>query len=214
MTRFFLLIIAVVLFSCSDRAEKPSVPEKDSTEVMSEAFQFNAEFPELYQYLSSQDSTFDPQGFDQGELTVQKNNWQDGFEPARLQEYLPYLIFNADSTYALDLVTYNYAPRKKGDSVVFEVQGPDFEVGLIDWKNRRRKRLLFFGPSGPMITDARWKDSTTALLAGIREWPANDSLRPLVLKYDVANESWEQFEYPSHIRAEWKSYAERLPKHR
>ena len=114
------------------------------------------------------DSTFDIGSFEQtGSSPVQE------FEATpivqeQLQPFLPYLIYSADSTQAIDPYSYNYVIRERNGKKQVADAGPDSEIALVDWKSKTRRRLWFSGPSA-RIVDVQWKNGNVLLIAGVEE---------------------------------------------
>jgi hypothetical protein len=204
------LFLLILLAACNNNA-KPSVEDikEDSTEITSEPTpaipQMEIVFPDLNQYLGSQDPSFNPSSFQAGE-PVEKDSAMLAMDTALFRKYKPYLLFNADSTLALDLVSYNYYPQVKNGKTVMSEIGPDFEVSMLYLKPKKQQRLLFFGSSGGTVLDAKWQDATTVLIAGAIDWENGDSLRPVIWKFDATGNTWQEFRYPEMIKAAWHLY--------
>ncbi len=211
--KYTLIIFAVAVFfaSCSNSADTNQSSGVDTTdfEVEVAMLPFEQSFPELNQYYSSQDSSFDPEKFEPGEVLIKENSGL-ALDTSEYRIYKPYYLYNADSSFALDLVSYNYLPVERKGKTLMADQGPDFEAAIIDLKNKERSRLLFFGPSGTAILDAKWIDASTVVMAGAVDWNDGDSLRPAAWKYNAIEKTWQQYNYPEMIRADWSKYGKRL----
>lgn len=162
-------------------------------------------FPEVFAFLSRSDSSFTPARFVTGETAA-----IDSMAPAPLtddfQPYLPYLIYNPDSSRAIDLYSYNYLLMKK-DSTVKAVQaGPDTEIALVDLRRRTRQRLLFFGPS-MVIFDARWGGPDQWTIAGA-EVISSRELRPMIWQLNIRTGEQQVFPYRDTVQAEAGGYAD------
>ena len=60
--------------------------------------------------------------------------------------YLPFYIFNKDSTFAIDIDSYHLVLEKLEDGTLFSPgREVDWEVALIDLRENVRKRILFCG---------------------------------------------------------------------
>lgn len=211
--KYTLTIIGAALFlaSCSNSADTDKKTTIDSTDFEVEVVMlpFDQSFPELNQYYTTQDSSFDAGKFEPGEVLIKENTGL-ALDTSEFRIYKPYYLYNADSSFALDLVSYNYLPVERKGKTLMADQGPDFEAAIIDLKNKERSRLLFFGPSGATILDAKWTDASTVIMAGAVDWNNGDSLRPSVWKYNAVEKTWQQYIYPQMIRADWSKYGKRL----
>ena len=207
-----VLFFLVLLAGCSDAPDKTGTSATiDSTqqELPAAAFAFDSSFPSLSNYFVSQDSSFDPLRWQPGDITI-KNEEGLALDSNEFRQYRSYFLWNADSSYALDLVSYNFLPVTKKGRTTMEEQGPDFETAIIDVNNRKRTRLLFFGSSGGSVLDARWLDNSNLVIAGAVDWESSDSLRPAAWKYNVLEKTWQPFYYERRISADWSKYPKKL----
>lgn len=208
---YILAVSGLFVIGCSNSTE-PKPTEEDST-IVEEApatEPMNLLFPDLYQYFQSQDPSFTSEGFEEGETSVLPDSSDFKMDSAGLKIFLPYLLFNADSSYALDPVSYNFHPQKRKGKIKMQEMGPDFEAAIIDMKTKDRKRLLFFGPSGGAVLDAGWKNDSTVVMAGAIDWNSADSLRPVLWKYNVRERILQPFIYNKKIRANWSGYPKKI----
>lgn len=208
---YILSLFYFIVVGCSNSTD--SKPPADDSTVIEEAAALqpmNLTFPELYQYYKSQDSSFIAEGFEEGETVVKSDSAALKMDSAELKTFSPYLLYNADSSYALDLVSYNFGPERQNGKIVMQEMGPDFEAAIIDMKKKERKRILFFGPSGGAILDAKWIDNSTAVIAGAIDWSGADSLRPVMWKFDTKDKTLQQFTYDKMIGADWSRYPKKI----
>lgn len=161
-------------------------------------------FPNLTNYLQVQDSNFSPELFQEASVLDVPDSISLKVDSKDLQPYYPYLLFNSDSSYALDLVTYNYTIEEKNGVKTMEEEGPDYEVGIIDMKKKERKRLLFFGTMGSVM-DATW-EGPNVIMTGPVEWTETDSIRMEAWRYNVNDGKLKKFSYPDMIHAEWHKF--------
>src|SRR5688572_15655824 len=110
--RFIFVIIVSLLFCyCNNQSKEPV--NEDLKEIIEEEeavspFNFSKSFPELNKFLHESDSSFSPGKFSLPvEMQTDSTKWND-VDPGTLEEFHPYLILNADSSQALDLVSYNF----------------------------------------------------------------------------------------------------------
>lgn len=169
---------------------------------------FTELFPHLNDYLHVQDSNFSAERFQEAATIDIPDSAGLQVDMEKLRPFYPYLIFNEDSSFAIDLVTYNYILDKHGAREFLEEQGPDYEAAVIDMKKKERKRLLFFGTMGTVM-DATWATPSTLIMAGPVKWTDTDSLQMEVWKYDVKDGKLKKFSYPEMIHAKWS----RFPQH-
>ena len=118
------------------------------------------------------DSTFDTGSFEQrGSSPVQPSE-ATPIAQEQLQPFIPYLIYNGDSTQAIDPYSYNYVIRERNGKKQVADAGPDSEIALVDWKSKTRRRLWFSGPSA-RIVDVQWKNGNVLWIAGVEEISAD-----------------------------------------
>ncbi|MFL5809505.1 MAG: hypothetical protein ACJ749_08280 [Flavisolibacter sp.] len=201
-------LVVICFASCSNNSKTVHEETKpDSTTVTTDETIPDLEetFPGLYNYLHLQDSSFSTTGFEGGEIGQKPDSSDRKQDTSGLHLYYPYLLFNSDSSMALDLVSYNYVAHLKHGKTELEEAGPDYEVALIDFKTGRRKQLLFFGTTGTVL-DAKWQDANTILMAGATQWKGGDSMLPVLWKYELSTRSWFVFQYERMISADWSGY--------
>ncbi|MGN6163610.1 MAG: hypothetical protein ACTHOF_03635 [Flavisolibacter sp.] len=196
----------VLVASCNNNATNTE-NTTDTTEVVDETAiaqqQLAAAFPEEYQFFKSQDSSFTSQKFIETETDTVHN------EPAlavseSLQKYYPYFIYNPDSTYAIDLYSYNIVLVTKNGKTIGKAGGPDTEVGLVDIKNNTRRRI-YFGGSSSAILNAKWiNDNEFLLMTG--ELIKDSSFNPTILKYTLPSHTLVRFVYDDTLKMKPSEY--------
>jgi hypothetical protein len=204
---YWILLAVLFATSCTNRSDENKDQDADTDDIgeVSAIPQINEIFPQLYDSLHAQDPQFDPSLFEEGPVFEKPDSLALNMDKGELNSYLPYLIFNQDSSFALDLVSYNYVPTKTGAKVKLEELGPDYEVGLVDMNSHKRKQLLFFGTTGTIL-DARWLDKNTLLMAGGGRWNNPDSLNIDLYRYSVTDKLLQKYSYPEAIHADWSKY--------
>ncbi|MBO9684367.1 MAG: hypothetical protein J7502_17160, partial [Flavisolibacter sp.] len=146
----FLLAIAIVACnSSSDKEDKETIEEEEVPYVDPVKQEINSAFPATYQFFSTEDSSFDASKFQQ--MSSEVANSPDLKLSDRIQSYSPLFVYNADSSFAIDLYSYNVILRKRNGKITVNHAGPDTEVGLIDLKNKTRKRIYFGGSSSTVL---------------------------------------------------------------
>lgn len=201
------ILCLFILAGCSDATDSKKSGEnsKDALSENEEVLpQIEEVFPELFRHLASADSSFSSEGFEGGQTEIKTDSSDQPISNEKIVKYMPFLVFNADSTYAIDLVSNNYVPVERNDKIILAEGGPDFEVGLIDLRNNKRKELLFFGTMGTVL-DANWVDNQTLLIAGANE-VTGDSLRPVIWKYQIPTRAWYVYTYENMIPVEAGGY--------
>src|SRR3954447_19939385 len=93
----FLFIVS----SCNN-----NLADKHENRIDSESGErsFNDLFPRLNKFLRGQDSTFSPELFEEAATINISDTTALKIEKEELQPYYPYLLFNRDSSFALDMV--------------------------------------------------------------------------------------------------------------
>ena len=192
-----LIPIAFLFFlaGCSDASDSTSKEENNEDSVLHEEAlpQVEVVFPEMFRHFTMADSSFSSESFEGGQTDIRTDSADQQITNETIARYLPFLIFNPDSTYAIDLVTRNYVHDQRNDRTILAEGEPDFEVGLIDLRNNKRKQLLFFGTMGTVL-DAGWHDNSTVMIAGANEVLA-DSIRPVIWKYEIPSKAWYVYTY-------------------
>jgi len=188
--RLFIFISALSSFlffsACNNNSGRNDDDERDREDTAvaePSTLSIANEFPELFNFISSQDSSvknsvLEAQPFDQNDSVRTK------IDEEQTRGFKPYFIYNSDSSLAIDIVSYNFVVTAKRGKTVFETAGPDTEASLLDIRKGIKKRLFFFGPS-VMILDAKWKDADKLLIA-IAEQQEHGNNEVSVLEYEVS----------------------------
>ncbi len=208
----FILVIGLLFMASCNNQQAETEPAEDSTETEivydePQAPNFEIHFPELSNFLSSSDSSFNTNRFTVGEVISQDTTAPVNVEKGSLQTYYPYFVFNSDSTKALDLVSYNFIETTRKGKTKFDFAGPDTEIGIVDIKSQTRKRILFLGSSG-IVLDGKWADNNTVILVGAED-AGDGNLHPLMWRYHLDTYELEVFSYPGTIKASANEYYER-----
>lgn len=196
-----LLAASLFLAACGNNASSKNegldtaAEEPENTET---AWTQDA-LPQLYQRLEAQDASFDPDLFAETEGGTTTPTPARFFPPEELGPFRPYLVYNADSTRAIDLVTYNYIIDKNDGQPVLEPTGPDTEVAVIDLKTNMRTRIFFSGP-GTIIRDGKWLDENTVLLGGA-ENVSSTAIKPILLRINLEENTLQRFTYQDSLQA-------------
>ncbi|GAA4337895.1 hypothetical protein GCM10023184_33960 [Flaviaesturariibacter amylovorans] len=160
--------------------------------------------PRLYAWIAAQDTAFDPDAFEVFSPLDADTMPARPMPPSELAQWKPYLMYNADSSLAIDLYSYNYVLRRRGGKTTLEEGGPDFEVGLIDLAKGTRRRLFFTGTAASVL-DAAWTDSRTVLLA-VAEVRSDDGFRPTLHRFNALTGESTLSTYPTVLRGDVAQY--------
>ena len=201
---FFVLCAALLLSACGNNAttKNEGVDTVAAETEETEAAWAKGAFPELYTLLKTQDPSFNPALFQETEGGTTTPVPARFFAPEELQPFRPYLVYNGDSSKAIDMVSYNYIINKKSGQPVLEPAGPDTEIGVIDLKSNMRTRIFFSGP-GTVIREAKWLDENTVLLGGA-ENISNTGNRPILLRINLEEASLQRFTYADSLQGQLK----------
>lgn len=215
MRRIFLAWAILLLVACSNNADNGSahseIADTSAAGTVAEegtAGQVRTAFPALFQYLSGQDRSFSPDSFvAYGESRIEAHP-AVAVDTAALRPFEKLLIYDRDSSLAIDLFSYNYMVVQRGGKASLEAAGPDTEVGLIDVAKGTRRRIFFAGPAITML-EARWNGGEV-LLAGA-ESSETEKTKPLIWRLNLADSTVRVYRYPTEIRADLEGYRESQP---
>ncbi len=212
MKKFFVpTTLVLFLVACNNNENTASHPQSnDTTEVEEPVVDVNQQeivkaFPDAYQFFNQQDSTFNSGGFE--ETTSDTIQTPALKLSSALKSYAPYFIYNSDSSYAVDLYSYNILFVKRNGKTVAEAGGPDTEVGLIDLKNKTRKRI-YFGGASSAVMDAKWVNNTQFLLL-TGEIIDDTKLQPQLIKYTVDGSVATDFVYDDTLQVKVSDYRDK-----
>ena len=202
----FLLTMAIVACnSSSNKEEKETIEEQEVPYMDPVKQEINSAFPATYQFFSTQDSSFDASKFQQ--MSSQVVNSPDLKLSDAIKSYSPLFVYNADSSFAIDLYSYNVILRKRNGKTTVNHAGPDTEVALIDLKNKTRKRI-YFGGSSSAIVDAKWiNNEEFFLLTG--EIIDQSKFQPRLLQYKLTDNSEKEFVYSDTLQLNIGEYIDR-----
>jgi hypothetical protein len=209
-----ILYIAAFVFlcalcSCNNQSDKEQKTDADSSssEVVNEDMGAIAEaFPDIYHFFSASDSSFSPEKFIERSKDTMASEHESAVGPV-IQEYFPYFIFNTDSSFAIDLYSYNFLFVTKNGKTAVEEAGPDTEVGLVDMENKTRRRV-YFGGTAASVLDAQWVNNRVfLLLTGERR--GENQFIPSITIFDIPNNRMKQFDYDDTLRVDISKYRDR-----
>ncbi|HEX2533500.1 MAG TPA: hypothetical protein VHK69_07185 [Chitinophagaceae bacterium] len=213
---FTAALLAGILAGCTNNNEgsnaSADIENADSIATETEspdargAAALAARFPGYLGFLKAEDSAFQAASFEQGaQDSLPVLPYYPIGEEEKYSKLKHLLIFNADSSLALDLFLYNaeVLPGDTGKGYKLP-EGPDTEVGLIDWKKKTRRRVLFLGSAGAVV-DGAWVAPDRFVLAGA-ETIDTDQLKPVLWQVNLADSSIQTIFYPDTLRARLHAY--------
>jgi hypothetical protein len=208
--KFIPFLLAMVILACNNNRSSGE-EDKDTIEEVEEPYvdpvkqEIDLAFPEAYQFFSAQDSSFNAMKFHQMSSRIMNSaglKISDAITP-----YYPLFIYNADSSYAIDLYSYNVILRKRNGKITTNHAGPDTEVALIDLKNKTRKRI-YFGGSSSVILDAKWiNNDELFLLTG--EIISPSKFQPQILQYKLSDNKANEFDYNDTLQLRISDYSDK-----
>lgn len=202
-------IFCAVLVACNNNASKNQQNEDtvdvEETYVEPVPQEIVSAFPAAYQFFSERDSSFSASKFSEATTDTAVNNALPLSES--LKPFYPYFIYNPDSSYAVDLYSYNILFVKRNGKVVAETSGPDTEVALVDFNKKKRKRIYFGGTSSAVL-DAKWisKDQVLLLTGEVID---RATFQPELLKYNVGDSTINDFVYPDTLQLNISDYEDK-----
>lgn len=122
----------------------------------------------------------------------------------KLKPFKKVLVYNSDSTKAVDLFSYNYIITQNNGTPVAEAAGPDTEIALIDFKSNSRKRIWYGGPSTAVL-DAKWLTNDELLLAALQE-NENGQKEPLIWKIGLSANTIETYKSNNKVQLNQTDY--------
>jgi hypothetical protein len=195
MKKFILPIGLVFFLACTNNADQQATPPTDSvtgSTVITNELPQEDELQPVTQVFTKLDSTFNAGSFYQSGIDSVRYAELSKIDSASLKEFIPYLIFNADSSLAIDPYSYNYIIQKRNGKYRLSEAGPDVEIGLIDVKQNVRRRLWFSGPAAAIL-DAKWKNKTELWLSGVEQLDTT-GYQPFVLEINVTDNHVQRYQ--------------------
>lgn len=210
MIRLVSLAILLLMMACNNAAEtKPEIEdtaqlEEEVIEAAPEIENVKFSFQQLFSFLEARDSSFNSDQFQPVIVDSIKLMPAQPIDEVSLKPYYPYLVYNSDSSKAIDLYSYNTILVEKNGKVVSEAAGPDTEIALIDFKNKTRQRLLFVGPSS-VINDGKWLNDHVISIAG-GEMVDNEKFKPEVWLFDIHANTMKVLGYSDTLQVNIADY--------
>lgn len=193
MKKHILPIGLLFFLACTNNADKQATPADSATNVViTDEIPEEDELEPATQVFSSLDSNFNTESFYESGADSVRFTQLSKIDSGSLREFVPYLIFNADSSLAIDPYSYNYIIQQRNGKQKVSEAGPDVEIALIDVKQNTRRRLWYSGPAAAIL-DAKWKNKTELLLSGVEQIDTA-GYQPFVLEINVANNQIERWQ--------------------
>lgn len=200
----WLIVSALFFASCSNEAAKPEEANPEVMEEKEEANQVATMAPDFFNYLSTQDTTFSTEKFEDAGSSPMDSTRPFPVDRKQLQPFTPYFIYNGDSSLAIDRFSYNYVPVRRKGKIMLEEGGPDTEIAVIDLGKNTRQRIFFSGP-GRSVQETKWQDNQTIVLAGVEEVGA-EAVKPVLWKINLADRNVQVFYYTDTLHANMIDY--------
>jgi hypothetical protein len=199
-----ILPLSAFLFffaACSnDAANEPKATDSISNTVITDELPEEEEIAPVAEVFTTLDSNFNTGSFyDSGTDSLRQARLAK-IDSGSLKEFVPYLIYNADSSLAIDPYSYNYIIQERNGTRRISDAGPDVEIALIDVKQGTRRRIWFGGPS-TAILDAKWKNKNELWLSGIESLDTA-GFQPFILSIDIANKQVQRWQSDEIVKTE------------
>jgi hypothetical protein len=196
-----LLILLVAFTACKNESEN-SNQEGDGTNYGDTIIVYELqEVAKVGQSFVLLDSTFDPNTFQEGGSRQVDALIATPIVKEQMEGFMSFLIYNEDSSHAIDPYSYNYVLREKNGKTQVSEAGPDSEIAIIDLKAQTRKRIWFSGP-GSRIVDVKWKNKNVIWMSGVEEL-APASYRPFIYEIHFNDQTIRSFESGDTLHG-WK----------
>lgn len=199
----------VLLWACNNNAPAEDATAGDTAVVAAEPMatdlqQVAAAFPQAYRFFYQHDTSFHTNNFAPTQVDTLSNTGGLPLSPKQMQPFMAYLIYNADSSYAVDLYSYNVVIHTANGKAVAKNAGPDTEVGLINLKDSLRQRIYFGGASSAAL-DAKWLNNNVFLLL-VGDEAGHRQFVPSVIKFDLLANTQQRFIYDDTLQVNASLY--------
>ena len=185
--------ICLCLIACTDNADNTGnhKAKEQTTAETSNSTGFQHSFPALFNALKQKNVTADS-------FAITETGQLEPFpsSPINMQHLQPFkklLIYNSDSTQAIDLFSYNYILAEKEGKPVAEAAEPDTEIALLNFKKNTRKRIWYSGPA-TAIVDAKWVGPNEVELLSIQEDEKGER-KPIIWKISLTKNTIDTYKY-------------------
>jgi len=211
MKIFFPAVLLLFMMACNNAAETKA-PVEDTSQIEDEVVADDApeienakvSFQQLFSFLEERDSSFNANQFQLVIVDSMELMPAQPIDETSLKPYYPYLVYNTDSSKAIDLHSYNTILVERKGKVLSEAAGPDTEIALIDFTNKTRQRLLFVGPSS-VINDGKWINDHIISIAG-GEIVDSEKFKPEVWLFDINAKKMKVLSYADTLQVKIADY--------
>jgi hypothetical protein len=194
----FALLFIVVFISCKGNNSDVVADGDDTTTSYPP--------PPLFEIAERIESS--PASLNADKFSEAGSKRAEAFESYPIEEqvkpFLPYLIYNSDSTLAADPFSYNYLFNTRGGNKRVDEAGPDFEIGLLDVKQQKRSRIWFTGPAVD-VTDVFWKNKNEIVVIGF-EQISSDAAKPFAHIINTATGRINIYDYTDTVKMLQQDY--------
>jgi len=203
MKKWIIVFVTIFLISCADNDTTQNALENKTDSLITEEigngnWQENT-FTELYSFYRLYDSSFTVDSFE----LIQESTFEDfpaeAIDVSKMQPFRKLISYNTDSTFGVDLFSYNYLPGKIGERIYVEAGEPDMEASLIDVKKKEKMRLLYLGPSY-ILFQAQWLNKNEVVIGGA-EIISENKIKPLLWKITISEKSSEMYSYLGFVKS-------------
>jgi len=203
MEKWIIVFITGFFIGCTDNDATQNTPKNTTDSLITEEtgvdnWKHNS-FKELYDFYSVNDSSFNTDSFVLVQQSVFENYPAEPNDLNKLQPFHKLISYNTDSTYGVDLFSYNYLTDKIGERTYVQGGEPDMEASLIDVNKKEKKRLLYLGPSY-IFFEARWLNKNDIVIAGA-EIVSENKITPLLWKITISGRALELYSYSGIIES-------------
>lgn len=192
-----LLCCCVLLFfwSCNDATEGQG--EHTDTKAINpqEKASLEDDLLPVTEVFTQLDSSFNRGSFYESGIDTLDRKTPTPLDTTGISAFIPFLIYNEDSSMAIDPYSYNYVILQRGGQQKVSEGGPDVEVSLIDLRQKTKSRLWFGGPSSQLL-DLQWKNKEELWISGTEEMDSAH-YQPFVLSIntrDLTIQRWSSDE--------------------
>ncbi len=203
MKKWITFFITVFLIGCANNDAKQNKSENENDSLITEGSGANNwrdnTFKELYSFYKNYDSSFTADSFELSQQSTFVDHPAEAIDVNKLQPFSKLISYNTDSTFGVDLFSYNYLPGKIGERVYVEAGEPDMEASLIDVKKKEKKRLLYLGPSY-ILFEAQWLNKNEMVI-GAAEIIFENKIKPLLWKINPTERTLEMYSYQGVIKS-------------
>ena len=206
LKKYLVVPLLSLLLACNNNAGTEetidaSPEENDQSPALPDLF------PEVTAFYRQQHPGFDPSAYELAGEQTGNSFITRPFDEKEVQAFRPLLVYNADSTKAIDMYSGSYVAVTKNGQTVFESGEPDTEVAVLDFGRKERIRIFYTGPSFT-VQDVRWLDDSTIAIAGAMQ-VGPDQVQPQYNKVYLNDGRQEVYAFRDTLNADLGNYRDR-----